>query len=232
VRQPLSRRRWNLRSSRFVRFAIFRPTKTQPSYAAGVTQQIHDKLSQMSGLRLLSRRAMSRFVDGDPVVMARDLGVDNVVEGSVRVDGPTTHVEARLIAADGRSLWSAVYDPAGTEVLAVPGAIALGVVEALQVSMSPDQRGRLERQPTESLDAYLFYLQWLHAGTARTDRASRYRSLDPLRKAIAIEPNYASAQAALAMQLAIMGAVFDGQDALLAEAMANGEEALRHDART
>jgi len=211
-------------------FRMLSADDAHASFATGVTQEIHAKLSQLSGLRLLSRSAASRYADGDVGRMATDLGVDAVVEGSVWIDGQAVRIDAQLTDVETRlTLWSASYQRDRSAVLTVPGDVALQAVQALRVAVTPEERQRLGRRPTAMLDAYLLYLEWPRSRDDWNDRTSHNASLDPLRRGIALDPAFVSAQAELAYELAGLGLIYDGGETYLTEAVANAEAALRLD---
>ena len=203
---------------------------TPASFAAGITQELHSRLSQVSGLRLLSRSAVNRYADGDAARMAAELGVESVVEGDLRVDASKVHLETRLIDLEGRrTVWTATYDRERDALLTVPGEAAEQLLKTLRVAVTPEERERVRRRPTALLDAYLLYLQWQRTREDWDDRDSQYASLDPLRRAIALDPGFVAARAAYAYELAGMGMIYEGADAYLAEAVVNADEALRLD---
>lgn len=200
------------------------------SFAAGITQELHSRLSQVSGLRLLSRSAVNRYANGDAARMAVELGVEGVVEGDLRVDASAVHLEARLIDLEGRrAVWTASYERDRDALLTVPGEVAEQLVKALSVAVTPEERARLRRRPTAVLDAYLLYLQWQRTREDWDDRDSQYASLEPLRRAIARDPAFVEARAAYAYELAGMGMIYEGGEQYLADAAAHADEALRLD---
>lgn len=203
---------------------------TQAYLATGLSEQIHGQLSRLSGLRLLNRGAVARYAGGDVPRMASELGVRGVVEGSVHIDGPRVHIQTRLIDAGGqRPLWSASYDRDRAEVMTVSGEVARQVVRTLGVAVTADERQSFDRRWTDNVAAYLLYVQWLSAPGDWVDRASHYASLDRLRKALALDPKFAVAQSNLAYDLVFMAQIYEDNDQLLSEGVANAEQALRHD---
>ncbi len=203
---------------------------SQADFAAGLSDEIHAKLSTLGGLRLLSGSAVGRNAGVDNARLATEFGVDHVLEGAVRVDGQRVEIEARVVDAQGqRTIWSAGYDRERAEALAIPGEVTLAATKALGVTVTADEQVRVERPQTRNLDAYLRYLHWRRIQGDWNDRASHYASLEPLRQAIALDPAFAGAHARLAYELAIFGDLYDDAEAFVAEGVAHAEAALRHD---
>ena len=178
------------------------PDPAQSYFAAGMTEEIRGQLSQVAAIRILSENAL---VDsGDVVRLARDLGVGSLVEGSVRVDGNRVRIAAALIdAATQQTLWSEQYDRNLADVFAVQSDVALRIAEALRAKLSPDERARVERRPTETIEAYRLYLQSQRLSTSA--RAANLAAIEQLRRALALDPVFAAAHARLAYRLVFMG---------------------------
>ena len=195
---------------------------SQSYFAAGITEEIRGRLSQISSLRLLSRNALDGSVDTRRV--AHDLGVTQFVDGSVRVDGVKVRVTAELIdAATQQTLWSNQYDRELADVLAVQSDVALQVANALRASLSASEQQRLGARVTGSAEAYDMYLQ------ARTlpffDRARDLAAIDLLRRALAIDPRFAEGRASLAFRLVTMG--YYAETSNVDQGIAEAEAALR-----
>jgi len=132
--------------------------------------------------------------------IGRQLGVDAVVEGSVQREGSRVRVTVQLIhAATDSHLWAKEFDGTMQDVLDLQRRIALAIAGDISSKIAPvAPTGAPERRlAAEAVDAYLLgrYLLW------KTDFESRQRAVAELRKATALEPAYADAQAALAMAL-------------------------------
>lgn len=130
----------------------------QGYFAAGVTEEIRGQLSQVSSLRLLSRNALDGYQD-DVARAVRDLGIRNIVDGSIRVEGGRVRVSAELVdASTQQTRWSNNYDRELADVLAVQSDIAQQIARALSASLSPSEQQRIEKRPTANLEAYSLYL--------------------------------------------------------------------------
>lgn len=198
----------------------------EPGYfAAGITEEIRGQLSQVSALRLLSRNALDSYKD-DVTRAVRDLGIRNIVDGSIRVEGTRVRVSAELVdASTQQTLWSNTYDRDLADVLAVQSDIAQHIARALMVNLSPSERARIEKRTTGSPEAYALYLQ--AQPLSAFNREQTLEAIALLRKAVAIDPDFATARAHIGYRLVFMGYYDDPSsvDGGLAEA----EAALRID---
>jgi serine/threonine protein kinase/tetratricopeptide (TPR) repeat protein len=208
----------------------FRSLSADPQqgyFAAGMTDEIRGQLSQVSSLRLLSRNALDAYKDGDSSRMVRELGVRNLVDGSVRVDGNRVRIAAELVdASTNETLWSDQYDRELADILAVQSDVAVQITRALHANLSPHEQQRLEVRPTENLEAYRLYLQSQQIGPL-TDRARNLEGMDVLRKALALDPRFATAQARLGYRLVFM-AYYD-DPSYIDQGLAETQAALRVD---
>jgi eukaryotic-like serine/threonine-protein kinase len=186
----------------------FRSLSSDPQqayFAAGMTDEIRGQLSQVSSLRLLSRSALAGYKEGELTQIVRDLGVQRLVDGTVRVEGKTVRIAAELVnAATRETLWSNTYDRELSDILTVQSDVAVQIARALHTTLSPHEQERLALRPTTNVEAYSLYLQAQQTGPL-TDRTRNLAGMELLRKAIALDPRFAAAQARLAYRLVFMG---------------------------
>ncbi len=206
----------------------FRSLSADPGqgyFAAGMTEEIRGQLSQISALRLLSRNGLDAYKD-DATRAVRELGLRHLVDGSVRVDGNRVRVSAELVdASTQQTLWSDRYDRDLADVLTVQSQIAQEIARALHASLSPAEQRRIEQRPTSNLEAYSLFLQARPASTS--DRARNVEAMEQLRKALALDPQFALARGHLAYRLMFM-ANYDGAP-YLDQAIAEAEATVRMD---
>ena len=199
----------------------------QAYFAAGMTDEIRGQLSQVSSLRLLSRNALAGYEDNELRRMIRELGVESLVDGTVRVEDRRVRIAAELVnAATRETLWSNTYDRELSDILAVQSDVAVQIARALNARLSPHEQQRLEVQPTTNLEAYSLYLQAQQA-VPLADRARNLAAMDLLRRAIALDPQFALARARLAYRLVFM-AYYDDQS-YIDKGIAEAQDALRVD---
>jgi hypothetical protein len=133
--------------------------------------------------------------------IARELGVTNVLEGSVRTAGNRIRVTAQLVgAADGSHLWSERYDRELMDIFAIQDDIARAIASALQVKLSPEARD--PRRHTPNLEAYGALLKARHHLSILTSQ-SLLRSKELFEQAIALDPEYPLPRCELGWSLAM-----------------------------
>jgi len=167
-------------------------------FSDGMSEEVLNLLCKVPQLTVASRTSSFSFrgKDVDMGTVARQLGVDVILEGSVRRSKERVRITAQLI--DGRTdrhLWSETYDRELKDVFAVQDEIARRIVEALELNLSPKvQRCISQRSPTEDMAAYDFYLR----GRYFNERGDVDSGQQMFEKAIALDENYALAWAGAA----------------------------------
>jgi TolB-like protein/tRNA A-37 threonylcarbamoyl transferase component Bud32 len=170
-------------------FANMSGDKEQDYFTDGMAEEVINALAQVQGLKVIARTSAFAFKGKNEDVrkIAEQLGVTNVLEGSVRRAGNRLRITAQLIhAADGTHLWSQRYDRDMTDIFAVQDEISQAISEALQLKLAPALVPR--RMPT--LPAYEAYLKYRHYQWRFTPEASR-RSRECLEQALALDPGFA-----------------------------------------
>ena len=180
-------------------FANLSADKSDEYFSDGMTDEIRGDLTKISGLQVTARTSSYAFKGQNEDVrkIARLLNVRNVLEGSVSRSIDHVRVEVELIdASSGFSIWSERYDRVMADVFAIQSDIAQGVADRLRVTLLPGEKARLERKPTDNLEAYNLFLQGayyltLTGGSATGGGASK--AIDSFSAAIAKDPNFALA---------------------------------------
>jgi adenylate cyclase len=132
-------------------------------FSDGMSEEVLSLLCKLPQLTVASRTSSFSFKgkDVDMRTVAQQLGVDVILEGSVRRSGDRVRISAQLI--DGytdRNIWSEHYDRELKDVFAVQDEIARSIIQALELSLSPAQQLSIQKQAaTEDMDAYDFYLR-------------------------------------------------------------------------
>jgi len=135
-------------------------------FSDGLTEEIINALTQLPELLVTARTSAFHFKGQNlPVAeIARQLGVDNIVEGSVRRAGEQLRITAQLVRAeDGFHLWSKTYDRRTEDTFAVQSDIAEKVATALNVVLDDDQRARLRQVGIRNVEAYTAYQKGLES---------------------------------------------------------------------
>ena len=131
-------------------------------FSDGISEELLNLLSKVPQLRVVSRSTSFSFKGKDVAIpeIARQLNVAHVLEGSVRKAGDQVRISAQLVDAKTDSqIWSETYDRALEGVLNIQSDIGRAVVSAIVPVLSPELEARIDARPTESVEAYDFYLR-------------------------------------------------------------------------
>ncbi len=181
-------------------FADMSPERDQDYLCEGLAEELIGTLQQIKGLRVASRIASFRFGPGghEPAEVGRRLGVEAILEGSVRKAGDRLRITVSLVdARSGFDLWSQRWDRRLEDVFQVQEEIARRIADTLQVGLSQSELRALERQPTRDPDAWDAYLR----GRQRYndyDRAGVEEALRLFARATERDPAFAMAWAGFA----------------------------------
>jgi serine/threonine protein kinase/tetratricopeptide (TPR) repeat protein len=176
-------------------------------FSDGLAEEIINALAQMAGVKVIARTSAFAFKGKNEDIrkIAEILGVNTILEGSVRRAGSRIRVTAQLIqASDGTHLWSQRYDRELIDIFAVQDEISAAIAEALKLKLAPVPQRRMP-----SLPAYEAYLQYRAYQWRFTPEASQ-RSREYLEQALAIDPGFALPYVGLAdyhLALTAIGAI-------------------------
>ena len=176
-------------------FANMSGDPEQDYFSDGLVEDLITDISKISGLFVIARNSSFAFKGqaGDVREIARKLGVQHVVEGSVRKMGSKLRINAQLIdAASGGHLWAERYDGDMANVFAFQDDIREQIVAALEVSLTPSDRALAERKPTDSVEAYDLLLKG-RASFYNFTREHHLAAVKCLEAAIEIDPKFADA---------------------------------------
>jgi TolB-like protein/tetratricopeptide (TPR) repeat protein len=175
-------------------------------FSDGLSEELLNTLAQVDGLRVAARTSSFHFKNTteDLREVARKLGVDNVLEGSVRKSGNRIRATAQLVKAeDGFHLWSQTFDYEVDDVFRIQDEIALAVVDALKVNLLGEERERLTQRATTSVEAHNLYLrgrQSLHRRTLQSlEQAQRL-----FERAVQEDPSFALAYSGLSDSIQLL----------------------------
>ncbi len=168
----------------------------QEYFSDGISEEILNALARVKGLKVAGRTSSFEFKgqNKDLRKIGETLGVENILEGSVRKSGNTVRITAQLIQAkDGFHLWSDTYDRELDNVFAIQDEIAAAILEQLKATLIGDDKASLAADRTNS-EAYDYYLLAKQHMNERKE-APLQSAVALLDKAIALDPNYAPAYA-------------------------------------
>jgi TolB-like protein/DNA-binding winged helix-turn-helix (wHTH) protein/Flp pilus assembly protein TadD len=172
----------------------------QEYFVNGMTETLITELSKIGTLKVISRQSVMQFKDTDKPLpeIARELNVDAVVEGSALHIGERVRITVQLIeAASDRNLWAENYDRELTDVLALHSEVARAIAGKIKIAVTPEEENRLVGARPVNPAAYEAYLKGRYHFKRHDPEGSR-KSIEYLELAIAHDPNYAAAYAALA----------------------------------
>jgi TolB-like protein/class 3 adenylate cyclase/Flp pilus assembly protein TadD len=214
-------------------FENFSDDKENAFFADGIQDDILTSLSRIEGLRVISRTSVMTYRGSKEShnlrAISRDLGVANVLEGSVRREGNRIVVNVQLIdARRDRHLWANRYDRTLADSLGLQGELAEEIADALRVRLSPEERARVAKKPTGNSEAYVVYLQANQIERNPDTLLEDLKKAEQLyRQAITIDPNFALAHARLASTQAQIFHYYEPLDSWKTKARAEADTALR-----
>ncbi|MCH7940047.1 MAG: tetratricopeptide repeat protein, partial [Candidatus Marinimicrobia bacterium] len=176
-------------------------------FSDGVTDDIITHLAKIGDLKVISRTSVMLYKDSPKSlrVIAEELGVSNILEGSVRRHGNRVRITGQLIdARTDEHLWAETYDRDLTDIFAIQSDVALNIAAALKAILSPEERQRLEQRPTESTAAYDYYLRANEYERQSREKKTLEIAIDLYKKAIAVDSSFAQAYARLGRTHAFM----------------------------
>ena len=187
-------------------FSDLSPDGDQEYFGDGLAEELLDALANVDGLVVAARTSSFRFKGDDVDIpeVADKLGVQTVLEGSVRSGGERLRITAQLVNAEGFHLWSDSYDVSVAEMqdlIGVQEEIAQSIVAALSLAREGDASEPLETlvaQGTDNLEAYNAVLRGRYLAAQRTPRGLE-AAAEQFEKAVALDPDYAEAWADLGM---------------------------------
>jgi TolB-like protein/Tfp pilus assembly protein PilF len=169
-------------------------------FAAGIQDEILTRLTKIGALKVISRTSTVQYASkpGNLREIAKELGVANILEGSVQKVGDNVHIDVQLIrAASDDHLWAEIYDRKLGDYFAVEGEVATAIAETLDAKVTGEEKQAITTRVTDNPQAYDAYLRGLalydKADTSETAQAAQKY----LEQAVQIDPAFATAWALL-----------------------------------
>jgi len=188
-------------------FEDLSPLQDQAVFAVGITDDLITKLSTIGQLKVISRQSVMRFRGGDKDLreVGKELGVENILEGSIQREKDNIRVNVKLTRADdGSNLWGETYDRKVESIFSVQDEISKAVVNALRIELVAGQDYMLVKRYTQDPDAYNLYMEGRLNWNKRTEEGLR-ASIDYYQKAISKDPQFALAYAGIADAYSYLG---------------------------
>jgi TolB-like protein/Flp pilus assembly protein TadD len=214
-------------------FANFSEDKGNAFFADGIQDDILTSLARIQGLRVISRTSVMGYrgekASHNLRAISKELDLSNVLEGSVRREGNRVVVNVQLIdARHDRHLWANRYDRPLADSLGLQGELAEEIADSLRVTLSPEEKARVEKKPTENAEAYVVYLQANQIERNPDTLLEDFKKAEQLYvRAISLDPAFAVAHARLASTQAEIYHYYEPLDTWKSKARAEAELALR-----
>src|SRR5207253_1479758 len=206
--------------------------KENAFFADGIQDELLSNLSKIKDLKVISRTSVMQYktaITRNLREIAQQLGVSNVVEGSVRRSGNHIRVSVQLIdALTDRHIWVQNYDRTLADSLALQGELATEIAAEVGATLSPQEKARVEARPTKNTAAYDAYLRGraLAAGLT-TDQANQESAARSFQEAVTLDPSFALAWAYLSCaQSSVYWTGIDSTPARLAAAKDAADHAV------
>jgi len=172
--------------------------KENAYFADGIQDDLLSNLSKIKDLKVISRTSVTQYKAGitrNLKEIAQQLGVSKVVEGSVRRSGHHVRVSVQLIdALTDRRIWSENYDRTLADSLAMQGELATEIAASVGATLTPQEKARVQAQPTNNAEAYDAYLRGRAITLlAMSERPNLERAVRSYEEAVKLDPNFALA---------------------------------------
>jgi len=171
-------------------------------FADGVQDEILTNLSRIADLKVIGRISVMQYKSGiarDLREIGHQLGVANVVEGSVQRSGNRVRVNAQLVdARSHRQLWGQTYDRDLADVFAIQSEIAKTIASQLQARLSSREESAINRPPTSNITAFELYAQAKNVLAIRNSRENLLQAANLLNQSVAHDPSFFQAYCQLA----------------------------------
>jgi len=179
--------------------------KENAFFADGVQDELLSNLSKIKDLKVISRTSVMQYKSGTKrnlKEIAQQLGVGNVVEGSVRRSGDHVRVSVQLIdARTDRHLWGENYDRSLADSLSLQGELATDIADAVGATLSPQEKARVQAKPTNNPAAYDAYLRAraIPVGWGFNAEGDVNAAIRLYQQAVRLDPNFTLAWAYLSI---------------------------------
>jgi adenylate cyclase len=181
-------------------FLDLSPAGDQAHLGVGMAEELLDALAKVPGLNVTARTSSFQFRDRDVDIreVGRQLNVDAVIEGSIRKQGDRLRITAQLVkTSDGYQLWSSRYDRQLQDVFALQDEISRSILLSIRPRLVAATAVRAGHPPTSDLAAYEEFLKASHALGTSFATADLDQVVKGLERALALDPHFALAHAAL-----------------------------------
>lgn len=181
-------------------FADMSPEKNQEYFCDGMAEEIINSLTHVQDMRVIARTSAFSFKNKNIDVreIGRKLGVDFLVEGSVRKASQKLRITVQLIdIVDGSHVWSERFDREMSDVFSIQDEIAVKIVEKMRISLGKLERDLVTKRYTDNTEAYNHYLKGRYYWSQWSEHGFN-KGIEYFQKAIDLDPGFALAFASIA----------------------------------
>jgi len=182
--------------------------KSNAYFAEGIQDEILTRLAKVGALKVISRTSTAHYASSPQNLpeIARQLGVANILEGSVQKAANAVHINVQLIrAATDEHLWAESYNRKLDDIFAVEGEVAGAIADQLKATLTGSEKQELNARPTNNTEAYEAYLRGLvFEGGIEDFSHSVMNSIKEFENAVRLDPGFALAWAHLCRQQALI----------------------------
>ena len=182
----------------------------QEYFVDGMTEALISELAQIGALKVISRTSVMRFKGTDKSLpeIARDLGVDGIIEGSVLRAGDQVRITAQLIeGATDRHLWASNYERDLSNILALQSEVARAIAREIKIKLTAREQARLASPRPVNTEVYQLYLRGRYHWNQRTQEGFK-KGLEFFEQALERDPTYPLAYAGLADTYSLLANYF------------------------
>ncbi|HEX8136070.1 MAG TPA: winged helix-turn-helix domain-containing protein [Pyrinomonadaceae bacterium] len=173
----------------------------------GMADAIIIKISKLQQIPVLPTSAVIKYTgrEVNAVAVGHDLGVDVVLDGTVQRSGDRIRVTVQLIGvADGKTLWSEVYDEPFRDIFEVQDVISEHVAESLKPDLSGEEKAQIAKRYTQNMEAYEAYVRGLYFWNKRSEEGLE-KAIQYFQQAVERDPGFSLAYAGLADAYGLIG---------------------------
>src|SRR6184192_1709702 len=174
--------------------------KANAYFAEGIQEEILTRLAKIADLKVISRTSTQRYQSkpGNLAEIAKQLGVANILEGSVQKATDQVRVTVQLIQVSSDShLWADTFDRKLTDIFGVESEIAKAIADALQAKLTGGEQRALSDKPTNNPEAYDAYLRGLAFDARSAFSDAQLKAISFYERAVQLDPTFALAWARL-----------------------------------
>ncbi|HKI77127.1 MAG TPA: FlgO family outer membrane protein [Ignavibacteriaceae bacterium] len=205
--------------------------KESDYFCAGITEDIITDLSKIKELKVVPRTDVLIFRNKETNTsqIADTLQVDYILEGSIRKSGNKMRINAQLLSVEnGSHIWAERFDRNVDDIFELQNEISQKIFQALKVSLTETEKESLQENPTNNLRAYDVYMRGRELISLR-GRKNNEEAIKMLEEAVLMDPDFASAYAALAEAYSYMYEWYDGKTIWLEKSIQSNQKALELD---